>query len=115
MPDITLYECQNCGARWSEDQLNILEDTHERVAPGEPMPAGECPECCAVCHEVEEADDQTVGQQLNAKYQQAMSLLLEISANDAVFNNWIKRYDLPRSFDEIVHELLGAVEFKETL
>lgn len=47
------YECQNCGERWHEEDLNPVK---ERVAPGEPMPAGECPDCGAVCHEVDDED-----------------------------------------------------------
>ena len=44
------HECQNCGSGWDEDELYPLKHIHERVAPGEPMPSGECPECGAVCH-----------------------------------------------------------------
>jgi len=42
--------CDNCGHDWSNDQLKPIRDLHQRVAPGEAMPAGECPECGAVCH-----------------------------------------------------------------
>jgi hypothetical protein len=45
-----LFECQNCGAVWPEHELLEVKDVLERVAPGEPMPAGECPKCGAVCH-----------------------------------------------------------------
>lgn len=46
------HECQNCGKTWAEDQLREVKDLFERVAPGEEMPSGECPECGAVCHPV---------------------------------------------------------------
>jgi hypothetical protein len=47
-------KCQNCEWRGTMDQLGCqLEDTAdllERVASGEIMPAGECPECGALAH-----------------------------------------------------------------
>jgi hypothetical protein len=53
------YECQNCDLPWNEDSLNPVEDLTMRVAPGELMPAGECPACGAVCHEKETGDERT--------------------------------------------------------
>lgn len=47
----TPHQCQNCERLWSEESLKPIADVAERVAPGEPMPAGECPACGAVCHE----------------------------------------------------------------
>lgn len=46
-------ECQGCGERWDEDQLLPVQDLFARVAPGEPMPMGECPGCGALCHMIE--------------------------------------------------------------
>ena len=40
--------CQNCE-RETESPLP-LKDVLQRVAPGELMPSGECPDCGAVCH-----------------------------------------------------------------
>lgn len=51
------FECQNCGKRWAIDELLPVQDLLQRVAPGEPMPAGECPECGAVCHGEDDDDD----------------------------------------------------------
>lgn len=52
------FECQNCGEVWGENELvNPIPDLVERVAPGEPMPAGECPECGALCHALEVLHD----------------------------------------------------------
>ena len=48
-------ECQDCGHRFPENRLKGIKDIHERAAPGEPMPSGECPECGAVCHVVQES------------------------------------------------------------
>ena len=49
-------KCQNCGAVWPDEFLLPVEDLSERVAPGEPMPSGECPDpdCGAVCHPTKE-------------------------------------------------------------
>ena len=46
------YVCENCQAEWTLDDLNPVKDIEQRVAPGEIMPAGECPDCGAVCHGV---------------------------------------------------------------
>jgi len=51
-----LQECQNCGSVWDAEDLREVEDLHMRVAPGEPMPSGECPSCGAVCHPHDEGD-----------------------------------------------------------
>lgn len=45
-------KCENCD--WTDD-LDPSADTAishiwERVDPGEPMPAGQCPKCGALCH-----------------------------------------------------------------
>ena len=46
-------ECQDCEQRFPENKLNPIQDLYARVDPEEPMPAGECPECGALCHRVE--------------------------------------------------------------
>lgn len=51
-----IYECQNCGQGWTLEELKTpIPDLEKRVEPGEPMPAGECPdpECGALCHKKE--------------------------------------------------------------
>ena len=48
---MTAYACQNCTySTQDRDQLLPIRDIHQRVEPGEPMPAGECPECGALVH-----------------------------------------------------------------
>jgi hypothetical protein len=42
--------CGNCGWAGRQSQLKPIQDIFERVAPGEIMPAGECPECGALAH-----------------------------------------------------------------
>lgn len=49
-------ECQNCSGRWAEEELKEVKHLTLRVAPGEPMPSGECPECGALCQPVEVID-----------------------------------------------------------
>lgn len=40
------YLCPNCGGRLTFDDLvNPIPDLCNRVLAGEPMPAGECPDC----------------------------------------------------------------------
>jgi Zn finger protein HypA/HybF involved in hydrogenase expression len=51
-------ECADCMWRGRESQLKDLRDVFERVLPGEDFPAGECPECGAVAHIL---DDQSEG------------------------------------------------------
>ena len=58
--DGALYECQNCGETWPEDRLEPVRHLTERVAPGERMPAGQCPDCGAVCHEIDDEGGKTV-------------------------------------------------------
>src|SRR5258708_6035330 len=48
-----LSQCDNCQDIFPESELKPVEDLSERVAPGEPMPSGECPTCGAVCHLLE--------------------------------------------------------------
>lgn len=51
-------ECGNCGKVWDEEELTRvfpdIPDLAERIAPGEPVPSGECPECGALVHAVRE-------------------------------------------------------------
>lgn len=44
--------CQNCDWRGPDEDLRPIHDVTARVAPGEPMPSGECPTCGALCHPV---------------------------------------------------------------
>ena len=39
--------CQYCGWNGPADQCGPLKNAWERVQPGDPMPAGECPKCSA--------------------------------------------------------------------
>lgn len=42
--------CENCARQWLFQTLRPIRDLHQRVPPGEIMPAGECPECGALCY-----------------------------------------------------------------
>ena len=48
------HRCQDCGGVWPEVDLLPIRHLEERVAPGEPVPSGECPLCGALCHEEED-------------------------------------------------------------
>lgn len=51
-----MNRCQNCDSLWMDGELiNPIHDLEQRVAPGEPMPSGECPECGCLCQPLEEA------------------------------------------------------------
>jgi len=47
---MTKVQCANCDWQGFDTDCYPVKDVLERVAPGEIMPAGECPECGAVCH-----------------------------------------------------------------
>ena len=52
MPE-KMFECDNCFKKWGEGDLVVpAPHLEQRVGPGEFMPAGECPDCGAFCHEV---------------------------------------------------------------
>lgn len=42
--------CECCFKQWPIQALKPISDLLQRVIPGEPMPAGECPECGGLCH-----------------------------------------------------------------
>lgn len=48
-----LYACSNCGNEYPFSALLPIADLFARVTPGETMPAGECPDCGALCDPVE--------------------------------------------------------------
>lgn len=52
----TRVECQNCDWRGPADDCGPIKDIWERVAPGEPMPWGECPECGSLCQAAKAID-----------------------------------------------------------
>jgi len=43
-----LYECDNCGTLWREDDLDQLRDAWERITDGYPMSSKQCPDCGAM-------------------------------------------------------------------
>jgi uncharacterized protein len=47
-PNRSECRCQDCAWKGDEMDCNAIEDLFERVAPGEPMPSGECPTCGAL-------------------------------------------------------------------
>jgi len=52
------YVCGNCEEVWTFDQLHNIADLTQRIGPGVPCPAGECPDddCGALCYPVEIED-----------------------------------------------------------
>lgn len=47
-----LDQCDACASIFPRSRLTPVKDIAQRVAPGEPMPSGECPAygCGALCH-----------------------------------------------------------------
>ena len=47
-------ECADCGRLWPRGEfpgdIASIEDLYERLDPGSEVPAGECPECGALCY-----------------------------------------------------------------
>jgi hypothetical protein len=48
-PKVLDAQCQNCEKVWRVEDLQEVRDLAQRVSPGEIVPAGECPDCHAVC------------------------------------------------------------------
>lgn len=65
-------QCQNCAEVWPDDELDPIKDLHQRVAPGEPMPTGECPNCGCLCQPIDEepSDAQLQAMQDHVPYEQ---------------------------------------------
>jgi hypothetical protein len=42
--------CWNCDSRYAVNKLDDVCDAHERLEPGEEIPAGQCPECGHLCY-----------------------------------------------------------------
>jgi hypothetical protein len=45
-----VHVCQNCGGLHTDEMLQDISDIGQRVAPGEPMPSGQCMYCGALAH-----------------------------------------------------------------
>lgn len=49
---IGIHECQNCENVFAAENLDDVENLDARVAPGETVPSGQCPECGALTQEI---------------------------------------------------------------
>lgn len=53
LPEDAPAQCDDCGWTGPASQTNQdIPHLTERIAPGETVPTGECPECGALCHYV---------------------------------------------------------------
>lgn len=43
------HRCANCDKEWTNKDLKDPKDLFQRLAPGDMMPSGECPECGSFC------------------------------------------------------------------
>ena len=61
-------ECNNCKWRGQSDELAEIQDFYLRVEPGDEVPAGQCPECgalCSICQdEPDDEDDDLTDERL---------------------------------------------------
>lgn len=46
-------ECDDCGKKFTDEELKEVRHLSMRVDPGGTMPSGECPKCGALCYPVE--------------------------------------------------------------
>ncbi len=80
--------CQDCDWRGSEELLDPIEDIFLRVSPGEPMPAGQCPDCGALAHLASEPDtaatavEEPTNTQTEKKPEKVYSLIILWDDND---------------------------------
>jgi hypothetical protein len=51
--DASACKCDNCGKQWTANALKEIRDLNLRVEAGGVVPAGECPECGALCYPVQ--------------------------------------------------------------
>jgi hypothetical protein len=47
-----VYECQDCGTEWAENQCNEARDLLQRLEPGDIYTDKECPSCGALCQKL---------------------------------------------------------------
>jgi transcription elongation factor Elf1 len=48
--DVYLARCDNCGAVYDEEDLEVVKDLNMRVDTGGEVPAGQCPDCGALAY-----------------------------------------------------------------
>lgn len=89
------YVCENCCAEWTKRDLNPIQDIEARVLPGEPMPAGECPDCGAVCHGVK------------TKFNHAFHMAFKVKTNAEDPDNITEREILAGILDRVAGFLRG--------
>jgi len=82
-------KCDDCGMRVPPDDLKPIHDLFDRLSAGGVVPAGECPNCGALCYPMSEAE-------LSA------DRFLQIARNKTGAK---KDDDLCMTFDELVHDL----------
>lgn len=71
-------ECPGCSLLVDDDNIVLgdIEHVFERVAPGEEMPDGSCPECGALIHLEEEHTRDTIAAELDA-HLESMAVKIE--------------------------------------
>lgn len=101
MTSAKIVECANCDWRGEESETNGLPEQgiFDRVAPGEIMPAGECPSCSAVCHY---ATDSKKQRELSGPTERRMA---------ALFRVLVEWYDEDESDDALDRVIARARKF----
>lgn len=89
-----VYVCGNCDHK-TKDEWDLLpiQDIGQRVLPGEPMPAGECPKCHALVHaEDREPSAEQLFAELLAYKRQAFENDEDVNGADMV--DWFSEFRL---------------------
>ncbi len=89
--EIAQAQCANCEWRGHPSQLKGIRDYHERVAPGEIAPAGECPACRCLAHICRAVKiDYCTGQYFPTEYRKAAARLMA-----SVLWTWVREQCMP--------------------
>lgn len=97
--------CANCDWTGEKDQTGPIRDVTARVAPGEQMPAGECPECGSLCHL------ETKGPKPVASYRD-VPVFLGVGASPKFYATAAGKRHVAGSFDTLRKKLDAALVFE---
>jgi len=99
--------CQDCESEWDEGDLDYIEDLSMRIAPGEPFPAGQCPNCKALCHRIEPEEAEPVA--VDASLLEIRDILFrDEDADGNTIYHGVKTLDYRDAIDAIAQVVVEA-------